>query len=52
MPPTKPTSEGVPAGFVSVTAGGPGAGELGGEVVFQGTTQEMIKRGQSLTAKL
>ena len=30
---------------------GPGAGELGGEVVFQGTTQEMIKRGQSLTAK-
>src|SRR5262249_44551106 len=30
---------------------GPGAGELGGEVVFQGTTEEMIKRGQSLTAK-
>jgi excinuclease ABC subunit A len=30
---------------------GPGAGELGGEVVFQGTTQEMLKRGQSLTAK-
>jgi excinuclease ABC subunit A len=30
---------------------GPGAGELGGEVVFQGATQEMIKRGQSLTAK-
>jgi excinuclease ABC subunit A len=30
---------------------GPGAGELGGEVVFQGTTQEMIERGQSLTAK-
>ena len=30
---------------------GPGAGELGGEVVFQGTTQEMIQRGQSLTAK-
>ena len=30
---------------------GPGAGELGGEVVFQGTIQEMIKRGQSLTAK-
>ncbi|HXU39788.1 MAG TPA: excinuclease ABC subunit UvrA [Blastocatellia bacterium] len=30
---------------------GPGAGELGGEVVFQGTADEMIKRGQSLTAK-
>jgi excinuclease ABC subunit A len=30
---------------------GPGAGELGGEVVFQGTIEEMIKRGQSLTAK-
>ena len=30
---------------------GPGAGELGGEVVFQGTPDEMIKRGQSLTAK-
>jgi excinuclease ABC subunit A len=30
---------------------GPGAGELGGEVVFQGTTGEMIQRGQSLTAK-
>ncbi|MFY9571626.1 MAG: excinuclease ABC subunit A, partial [Blastocatellia bacterium] len=30
---------------------GPGAGELGGDVVFQGTTQDMIKRGQSLTAK-
>src|SRR6185295_2958966 len=30
---------------------GPGAGELGGEVVFQGTISEMIKRGQSLTAK-
>jgi excinuclease ABC subunit A len=30
---------------------GPGAGELGGEVVFQGTADQMIKRGQSLTAK-
>lgn len=30
---------------------GPGAGELGGEVVFQGSAEEMIKRGQSLTAK-
>ena len=30
---------------------GPGAGELGGEVVFQGTTTEMIEGGQSLTAK-
>jgi excinuclease ABC subunit A len=30
---------------------GPGAGELGGEVVFQGTIDEMIQRGQSLTAK-
>lgn len=30
---------------------GPGAGELGGEVVFQGTTAELIQRGQSLTAK-
>jgi len=30
---------------------GPGAGELGGEVVFQGTTGEMIQCGQSLTAK-
>jgi excinuclease ABC subunit A len=30
---------------------GPGAGELGGEVVFQGTNQEMTRRGQSLTAK-
>src|SRR5678816_4399718 len=26
---------------------GPGAGELGGEVVFQGTTEEMTRRGQS-----
>src|SRR5882724_5597011 len=30
---------------------GPGAGELGGEVVFQGTAAELIHRGQSLTAK-
>jgi len=30
---------------------GPGAGELGGEVVFQGSADELIKRGQSLTAK-
>src|SRR6185369_5320988 len=30
---------------------GPGAGELGGEVVFQGTADELIHRGQSLTAK-
>jgi excinuclease ABC subunit A len=30
---------------------GPGAGELGGEVVFAGTPQEMIDRGHSLTAK-
>jgi len=30
---------------------GPGAGELGGEVVFQGTADEMIRRGLSLTAK-
>src|SRR4029078_12766217 len=30
---------------------GPGAGELGGEVVFQGKTAELIQRGQSLTAK-
>ncbi|HSB09041.1 MAG TPA: excinuclease ABC subunit UvrA [Blastocatellia bacterium] len=30
---------------------GPGAGELGGEVVFQGSTEALIKRGQSLTAK-
>jgi excinuclease ABC subunit A len=30
---------------------GPGAGELGGEVVFQGTTETLIKKGQSLTAK-
>ncbi|HEY3138642.1 MAG TPA: excinuclease ABC subunit UvrA [Blastocatellia bacterium] len=30
---------------------GPGAGELGGEVVFQGSADELIKKGQSLTAK-
>lgn len=30
---------------------GPGAGELGGEVVFQGTTETLIKKGSSLTAK-
>jgi excinuclease ABC subunit A len=30
---------------------GPGAGELGGEVVFQGAASEIIRRGQSLTAK-
>jgi excinuclease ABC subunit A len=30
---------------------GPGAGELGGEVVFSGTPEELDTRGQSLTAK-
>jgi excinuclease ABC subunit A len=30
---------------------GPGAGELGGEVVFQGTIETLLRRGQSLTAK-
>jgi excinuclease ABC subunit A len=30
---------------------GPGAGELGGEVVFSGTAREMMASGQSLTGK-
>ncbi|HLG13529.1 MAG TPA: excinuclease ABC subunit UvrA [Blastocatellia bacterium] len=30
---------------------GPGAGELGGRVVFSGTPQEMLETGQSLTGK-
>jgi excinuclease ABC subunit A len=30
---------------------GPGAGELGGEVVFQGTTEQLIKGNGSLTGK-
>jgi len=30
---------------------GPGAGELGGEVVFQGTIESLMQKGQSLTAK-
>jgi excinuclease ABC subunit A len=30
---------------------GPGAGELGGQVVFQGSADELIRKGQSLTAK-
>ena len=30
---------------------GPGAGELGGEVVFQGTTEKLIKGNGSLTGK-
>ena len=30
---------------------GPGAGELGGDVVFQGTIETLIQKGQSLTAK-
>jgi excinuclease ABC subunit A len=30
---------------------GPGAGELGGEVVFSGTPREMVDKGQSLTGK-
>ena len=30
---------------------GPGAGELGGEVVFEGTPSEMLASGQSLTGK-
>ncbi|HVG18443.1 MAG TPA: excinuclease ABC subunit UvrA [Blastocatellia bacterium] len=30
---------------------GPGAGELGGEVVFAGTPREMVESGQSLTGK-
>jgi excinuclease ABC subunit A len=30
---------------------GPGAGELGGEVVFAGTPKEMLDNGHSLTAK-
>ncbi|HVF89442.1 MAG TPA: excinuclease ABC subunit UvrA [Blastocatellia bacterium] len=30
---------------------GPGAGELGGEVVFTGTPQEIVSRGHSLTSK-
>jgi excinuclease ABC subunit A len=30
---------------------GPGAGELGGEVVFSGTPREMVKSSQSLTGK-
>ncbi|HXF39870.1 MAG TPA: excinuclease ABC subunit UvrA [Blastocatellia bacterium] len=30
---------------------GPGAGELGGDVVFQGTIETLLQKGQSLTAK-
>ncbi len=30
---------------------GPGAGELGGEIVFEGTLPTLIKSGESLTAK-
>ena len=30
---------------------GPGAGELGGDVVFSGTPQELLSTGQSLTGK-
>ncbi|HKV37603.1 MAG TPA: excinuclease ABC subunit UvrA [Blastocatellia bacterium] len=30
---------------------GPGAGELGGEVVFSGTPEELLKNGNSLTGK-
>src|SRR5262249_13787435 len=30
---------------------GPGAGELGGEVVFSGSPKEMVESGQSLTGK-
>lgn len=30
---------------------GPGAGEQGGQIVFQGTPNELLKCGQSITAK-